>query len=317
MPDFITSALPKEAQAMADSTAVARESFHEQIQTLASMPTQQLLDTLLQWGMQVAGKLILAVTIFVIGRWLIRRLLRMQKRVMERRETDPSLRVFLNNLTQIALTLILISFIIGVLGIDTTSLVAIFASAGLAVGMALSGTLQNFAGGVMILLIKPFRVGDFVEMQAQSGKVKEIRLFHTVLNTPDNKTIMLPNGAINNGIINNYTHEQYRRLEWIVGIAYGEDIDRVRGVILSLLKKEPRVQSSPEPTVGVLRLGASSVDLTVQAWVHTGEYYALQLDFNELIYKVFARQGIEFPYPQMDVHLKANPSAGGTEFSGH
>ncbi|MDR2885963.1 MAG: mechanosensitive ion channel family protein [Rikenellaceae bacterium] len=307
MPDIITSALPKEAQAMADSTATVKQTIEQHIETLAKMPTEELFSTLLRWGAEIVGKLLLALVIYFVGRWLIKYLLCVQKRMMERRETDPSLRVFLHNLVQITLTIILISFIIGVLGIDTTSLVAIFASAGLAVGMALSGTLQNFAGGVMILLMKPFHVDDYVEMQGQSGKIKEIRLFHTVLNTPDNKTIMVPNGAISNGIINNYTHEQYRRVEWIFGVGYGEDYDRVKSVIKGLLDEDARVRPEPEPLVALHSLADSSVNIVVRAWVHTDNFWDLYFSLNEQVYKTFNQMNINIPFPQMDVHLKTPP----------
>ncbi len=305
MPDIITAALPKEAQEMADSTVALRATVEERIDSLTSMPVDELMHTLMQWGMNIAGKMLLALTIFFIGRWLIKYILRVQKRMMERRDTDLSLRTFLNNLTQIGLTIILISFIIGVLGIDTTSFVAIFASAGLAVGMALSGTLQNFAGGVMILVIKPFRVGDFIEAQGFGGVVKEIRLFHTILNTGDNKTILLPNGGISNGIVNNYTHEQYRRVEWTFGVGYGEDYDRVKALIEKLLREDKRVQASPEPLVALSSLGESSVNIVVRAWVHTDQFWDLYFALNEQVYKTFGQQGINIPYPQMDVHIKA------------
>ena len=304
MPDLILQALPKEAKAVADSTAVMKESFEHKIEALAEMPTDKLLETLTHWGISVSEKLLLALAVYFVGRWLIRYILKIQKRIMDRKETDPSLRVFLNNLTQISLTIILISFIIGVLGINTTSFVAIFASAGLAVGMALSGTLQNFAGGVMILLIKPFRVGHYVEMQGQAGTVKEIRLFHTVLNTSDNKTIMMPNGAISNGIINNYTREDYRRAEWTFGLAYGEDYDKAKNVIRKLLDADPRAQKTPEPAIVMSGMDQNSVKVLVTAWAHTNDFWSLYYSINEQVYKTFGGMGINMASPHMEIRLK-------------
>ncbi len=306
MPEILPG-LPKEAKAIADSTATVKTQIEEQIRTFANMPVDELLKTLTQTAIEIVLKILLALTIYFVGRWLIKYLLRVQKRIMDRRDTDPSLRTFLNNLTKISLTIVLISFIVGVLGIDTTSFVAIFASAGLAVGMALSGTLQNFAGGVMILAIRPFRVGDFIEAQGQSGKVKEIRLFHTILNTSDNKTILLPNGGISTGIVNNYSHEPIRRVEWIFGVGYGEDYDRVKSVLNGLLAADKRVLKDPAPLVALHALDASSVNVVVRAWVDSDDYWNLYFSLNEQVYKTFNELGINIPFPQVDLHVKEVP----------
>ena len=194
--------------------------------------------------------------------------------------------------------------IIGILGIDTTSFIAVFASAGLAVGMALSGTLQNFAGGVMILIFKPFKVGDFIEAQGQSGSVKEIQLLNTVINTPDNKTILIPNGSISTGIINNYSKEATRRLDWTFGIAYGDDYDRAReNDTRNARGRSPRTEESC-PVRRPNSLGDSSVNILARAWVSSGDYWDLFFDMNERVYKRFAEVGLNIPFPQLDVHLK-------------
>ncbi|MEG1635813.1 MAG: mechanosensitive ion channel, partial [Rikenellaceae bacterium] len=225
------------------------------------------------------------------------------RNILEKREIDVSLRSFILSFISITLTLLLIITIVTILGIDTTSFVALFASAGLAIGMALSGTLQNFAGGVLILFLKPFKVGDFIETQGQVGTVKDIHLFNIILNTPDNKTIVIPNGGISNGIINNYSREERRRVDWTFSIAYGDDYDTARELILSLLKADQRVFWDPQPLVALGSLADSSVNLTVRAWVLTSDYWGVYFDMNEKVYKTFSTNGLNIPFPQLDVHM--------------
>ena len=204
------------------------------------------------------------------------------------------------------MTFILIIIVISFLGIDTTSFIAIFASAGLAVGMALSGTLQNFAGGVLVLLLKPYRVGDFIEAQGQTGTVKAITLFSTVLATPDNKNIILPNGGMSTGIINNYSKENIRRVDWTFGIAYGDDYDKAKATIASLLEADDRVMKDPAYFIALGALADSSVNITVRAWVASEDYWGVFFDMNEKVYKTFPKEGLNIPFPQMDVHLDKN-----------
>ena len=289
------------SQAVADT--LHKEILAQKIQTLSQMSTEELTSMVIKWVLNLSARVLIALAIFFIGRWIIRYLRKLLRRMMERRAVEASLKSFLLNLVSITLTLFLIIVTIGILGIDTTSFVAIFASAGLAIGMALSGTLQNFAGGVMILIFKPFRVGDFIEAQGQTGTVKEIQLFNTVINTTDNKTIMIPNGGISTGIINNYSKESIRRVEWTFGIGYGDDYDLAKATIASMLDQDTRVLKDPAYFIAVSSLGDSSVNIVVRAWTSTGDFWSVFFDMNEKVYKQFPIVGLNIPYPQMDVHL--------------
>ncbi|MDR2936744.1 MAG: mechanosensitive ion channel [Rikenellaceae bacterium] len=292
----------------ADSSAVERaediqRTFIQKMESISNMSVQELIEAIAHSTINILLKIILALAVFYAGRWVIRRIRRWISRIMERREVDLSLRTFLLSLTHISLMVILIYMIVGILGINTTSFVALFASAGLAIGMALSGTLQNFAGGIMVLLQKPFRVGDYIEAQGQAGTVKEIRLFNTVLNTSDNKTITVPNGGLSTGIINNYSREENRRVEWIFGISYGNDYDRAKTLIAEMLEHDERILYVPEPFIGLHALAGSSVNIVVRAWVGRDDYWDVYFDLNEKVYKAFPPAGLNIPFPQMDVHV--------------
>ena len=186
---------------------------------------------------------------------------------------------------------------------DTAMIIAVASAATLAIGMALSGTLQNFAGGVMILLFKPYKVGDFIEAQGYSGTVKEIQIFNTILNTPDNKTIIIPNGGLSTGSLNNYSKEGRRRVDWKIGIAYGDDFDTARKAILELLAADKRVFDEPAPFVALSSLADSAIEITVRVWTASENYWGVFFDFNEQVYKQFDKYGLHFPYPQVDVHM--------------
>ena len=251
-------------------------------------------------------KIVLALLIYAAGRWIIRRIVRVLDAVLERRQIDVSLRSFLRHTMRVVFSLLLILSVIQTLGVNVTSIIALFASATLAVGMALSGTAQNFAGGVMILLMKPYRVGDYISAQGQSGTVKEIKLFSTVILTADNQTIYIPNNTIATAIIDNYSTAELRRVEWTVGISYGDDVDVARRAILELLEADPRVERSPAPVVWVAALADSAVNLSVRAWVKNADYWNIFFEYNEKMYKTLPEKGIGFPFPQMDVHVKRN-----------
>lgn len=293
---------PTDPEILAKADSV-KTTFAEKLSALSEMSLQDLVQTFTSGLISIALKILIALLIFWVGRWLIRRVRKLLERIMVKRNVDVSLRAFLMSLVNITLMLFLITIIIGVLGIDTTSFIALFASAGLAIGMALSGTLQNFAGGVMILLFRPFRVGDYIEAQGQTGTVKEIQLIHTLLNTTDNKTILLPNGPVSSGIINNYSREPRRRVDWTFGIAYGDDYDVAKATILELLAADERVATDPAPFVALTALADSSVNIVVRAWVDSNEYWNVYFDMNERVYKVFGTKGLNIPFPQMDVHL--------------
>ncbi len=288
----------------ADSTATALDKIQGAVTQFSSMSTEELIN----WGItsltSIASKILLALLIYIVGRWLIRKLVKGMKRIFLRKNTDVSLSKFIISLVNISLSIILILTTIGVLGINTSSFLAIFASAGLAVGMALSGTLQNFAGGVLILILKPFKVGDVIETQGYVGTVKEISLFSTLVNTVDNKMIIIPNGPLSNDTINNYSKESTRRVEWVIGVAYGTDYDRVKELIMEEINASEMVLQDIPPVVMLKELGDSSVNITLRAWCKSDDYWTLFFDMNEIIYKRFNAEGIEFPFPQLDVHLR-------------
>jgi small conductance mechanosensitive channel len=196
--------------------------------------------------------------------------------------------------------------VVQMLGVQSSSLVAVLGAAGLAVGLALSGTLQNFAGGVMILIFKPFKVGDYIDAQGHAGSVSEIQIFNTILKTPDNKTIIVPNGGLANGSMVNYSTEPTRRVDWSFGIAYGDDADKAQNVIRKLMNDDARILQDPAPFVELGALADSSVNFTVRAWVNTPDYWAVHFDMNKKIYQTFAKEGLSIPFPQMDVHVHNN-----------
>ena len=254
-------------------------------------------------GISVGSKILLAIVVFIVGRWIVRRLNKLLAKILEKRQVEASLSTFVKSLVNITLTLLLIIVVIGVLGIETSSFIALFASAGVAIGMALSGTLQNFAGGVMILLFKPFKVGDTIEAQGQSGTVREIQIFNTILATPDNKIIIIPNGGLSTGLLKNYSREATRRVDWEFGIAYGDDYTKAKAVIARLLDADGRVLKDPAYFIALTSLGESSVNIVVRAWVNAGDYWGVYFDMNEKVYKTFAEENLNIPFPQLDVHL--------------
>ena len=286
--------------------SVQRAQFVETVTKIVNTDYRQLLVNLADEAMWVILKIILALLIWGVGRWIIRKLLVMLDRLFVRRKIETSLRSFLHNMANVAMTLMLILSVVQTLGVNITSILALFASATLAIGMALSGTMQNFAGGVMILLLKPYRVGDFISAQGQSGTVKEIMLFSTCIETPDKQTIYIPNSSISTAIIDNYSVSDLRRADITVSISYGDDVDVARAEIMSLIKADSRILENPAPAVIVSALADSSVTLSVRMWVKNGDYWGVIGDMNERVYKVLPTKGIHFPYPQLDVHLHNN-----------
>ena len=261
------------------------------------------LAKMIDLGISVGSKILLAIVVFLVGRWIVRRLNKLLAKILEKRHVEASLSTFVKSLVNITLKLLLIIVVIGVLGIETSSFIALFASAGVAIGMALSGTLQNFAGGVMILLFKPFKVGDTIEAQGQSGTVREIQIFNTILATPDNKIIIIPNGGLSTGLMKNYSREATRRVDWEFGIAYGDDYTKAKAVIARLLDADGRVLKDPAYFIALTSLGESSVNIVVRAWVNAGDYWGVYFDMNEKVYKTFAEENLNIPFPQLDVHL--------------
>lgn len=290
----------------ADSVVIDKlnNRFHELLQ----MSWSDLSHTLMTDLMKFSGKLVAAIIVYLIGRWLIRWLDRMLNKIFERRKLDSSLNKFIRNMLRIVAWIFLLLIIVGILGIKTTSFLAIIASAGFAIGMALSGTLQNFAGGVLILLLKPFRTGDYIVAQGQEGSVKEINLFNTVLATPDNKTIIIPNGSMSNSIVNNVTDSGTRRIEWTFGIAYGDDYDRARQVLQGQIDADERIFKTPASLIALSNLADSAVQIVVRAWVKADDYWSVFYDMNEKVYKVFPEHGLTIPFNQLDVNIASLPS---------
>jgi small conductance mechanosensitive channel len=248
-------------------------------------------------------KLLLALVTLIIGLWIIKLIKNAIKRAMERKNMDATLRSFLLPLISILLKVLLIVSVISMVGVEMTSFVAILAAAGFAVGMALSGSLQNFAGGVMIVLFRPFEVGDFIDAQGFMGTVKDIQIFNTILKTPDNKTIIIPNGGLSTGALTNFSTEPQRRVDFTFGIGYGDDIDKARNIIKGLIDADERILKDPEPVIVVSALGDSSVDFTVRVWAEAASYWGIFFDMTENVKKAFDKNGISIPYPQRDVHI--------------
>ncbi|MFI3279877.1 MAG: mechanosensitive ion channel [Rikenellaceae bacterium] len=288
----------------ADSVAVSSvDAVRAMAQNVSGMSYQDFAAWLTPLIVGVVSKIALAIVFYYVCRWILKRVVRALDKVMTKRGVDISLAKFIISLVSICSNLIIIFTTIGILGIDTSSFLAIFATAGLAVGMALSGTLQNFAGGVLILFLKPFKIGDFIEAQGFSGTVKEISLFSTLLNTIDNKMVIIPNGSLSTSPINNYSKESTRRVDWTFGVAYGTDFDHAKKVIEDELAKHPMVLQEQGLFVVLSAFADSSVNITVKVWCNSADYFALLFDINEKIYKRFAAEGIQFPFPQVDVHL--------------
>ena len=280
------------------------EKFVEKVTTT---PADVLLKELGSDALQFGLKVLAALAIYFIGAWVIKRIKKLLGNIFERRKTDKAIASFTMSLVSISLTILLIILTVGTLGVNTTSLAAILAAGGMAIGMALSGTVQNFAGGIMLLVFKPFKAGDFIEAQGFSGTVSEVNIVSTKLTTTDNRVIVLPNGSLSSGTINNISQNPIRRLEWKIGVEYGSNIDRARKVILGILNADARVlhgkDAPDEPNVKLSGLLDSSVEIQARCWVRTDDYWDLLWEINELIYNELPKNGIDFPFPQLDVHL--------------
>jgi small conductance mechanosensitive channel len=285
--------------------SVQKAHMAEFVTKITNTDYQQLVNDMISQALWIGLKVVLAIGIYLVGRWVTNWILRMLNRTFERRNVDVSLRIFLRSMIKVVMMILVVLAAIQTLGINTTSFLAIFASAGLAIGMALSGTLQNFAGGVILLLLRPYRVGDYIMAQGQSGTVKAIGLFSTQLSTSDNRTIYVPNSAISTSVIDNYSHPTIRRIDWNVTVSYGTDIDVARETILAILNSDSRVLHEPaEPMVAVKELANSAVVLLVRCWTANQDYWGVNFEVNERMYKEMPQKGVNFPYPQLDVHIK-------------
>ena len=287
-----------------DTTAV--NNMVDGVKKLASTPVSDWLPDLVKTYLVPLGlKILAAVVVLLLGRWIIKLIQKWMAKGLMSRHGDATLHSFLSHLVSVLLYFLLIIAIIGILGINTSSLVALLASAGLAVGMSLGGTLQNFAGGVLIIMFRPFKVGDFISAQGMEGVVSEIQIFNTHLLTTDNKEVILPNGPLATGVMTNFSRQGTRRVDWVFSIAYGDDYDKAKTVLRRLIDENQSILKSPEPFIELGKLNSSSVDITVRAWVNSADYWPVFFSMNEKVYKAFAREGLNIPFPQMDVHVKS------------
>lgn len=322
---------------VADTT---QSVIEQELELFEPQSFSDLVHTVTSGLVKLAINIVVAIIVFYLGRFIIRKLTKLVTTIMVKREVELSLTTFIISLVRIVLYFILIVTIIGILGLETSSFLALFASAGVAIGMALSGTLQNFAGGVLILLLKPYRIGDYIEAQGYAGTVKEIQIFSTVIITADNKLIIIPNGPLSTSSINNWSKEGYRRVVWSVGISYGDKVTDARNAILKMFEGDDRIvkgfieddrearegeadllrqnisekflekipKKDGTPTVVVNDLADSAVVLQVRAWVRTDDYWNVFYEYYERFYNELPQNGINFPFPQMDVHLKDTES---------
>lgn len=261
------------------------------------------LNEILPLVQDFAIDLLLAIITLVIGLWVIKIIIGGIKKGMEKRDVDATIRKFLGSILGIALKIMLFISVISMVGVEMTTFVAILAAAGLAIGMALSGTLQNFAGGVILILFKPFKVGDFIDAQGYMGTVNEIQIFNTILKTVDNKTIIIPNGPLSTGPMTNFSTEPRRRVDFTFGIGYSDDIDKAKGIIKSLVDADERILKDPEPFIAVSELADSSVNFAVRTWVEAPNYWGVFFDMTENVKKSFDKEGVSIPFPQTDVHV--------------
>lgn len=263
----------------------------------------EILNNLTDYIWKFGPSLIGAILVLIIGFWLIKLIVKGIDKAMQKSDMDVSLRKFLKSFLGIVLKIMLLITVASMVGIKTTSFVAILGAAGLAVGMALSGNLSNFAGGVLILVFKPFKVGDVIDAQGYTGKVNEIQVFHTILKTPDNKTIIIPNGALSNGSMTNFSTEPTRRVDMTFGIGYGDDIAKTKAVLKQLVDADSRILKDPEPFIAVSELADSSVNFAVRVWCNAADYWDIYFNMHENVKLTFDKEQISIPFPQQDVHL--------------
>ncbi|MBV6639740.1 MAG: mechanosensitive ion channel [Cyclobacteriaceae bacterium] len=274
------------------------EQVEEQLEKAFDL-SQTAIDLLWKYGPDI----VLAIITLIVGLWIIKMISRTVRKVLTKREFDASLTPFLVTLLNIALKAALVVSVIDMVGIEVTSFVAIIGAAGLAVGLALQGTLQNFAGGVIILILKPFKVGDVIDAKGYLGTVKEIQIFYTIVNTFDKKVVYIPNGSLANSDMTNISKEEERRNEWKFGIAYGDDVDKAKELIKKLIDEDERILKEPEPFIALHSLGDSSVNIVVRTWSKADNLWPVYFDMNEKVYKEFPKHGLNIPFPQMDVHV--------------
>ena len=292
-----------------DSTRVALSRFREMLAADPGTALQQLGREALQFGLKV----LLALVLYFVGAWVIKRIKHAMERYFKRKQTDRAMASFISSFVSIALTVLLILVLVGTLGINTTSLAALLAAGGMALGMALSGTVQNFAGGMMLMIFKPFKAGDYIEAQGYAGVVTEVNIVSTHLTTIDNRRVVLPNGALSNGNIVNYSSFPLRRIDLPVNVEYGTDAAACKEKLLAIVREDARIldaqtPGAADPFVAIQKLSDSSVCFIIRAWVKGSDFWPAQFDLNERIYTELPQAGIKFPFPQLDVHVHPTES---------
>lgn len=263
----------------------------------------EIVSKLIASGIDLGERILGALVIFIVGKFLVNWANKLLAKVLAKRKVEAGVQTFLKSMANILLMIMLGLAVIGRLGIELTGFAALLASAGVAVGMALSGNLQNFAGGIIILIFRPYKVGDYIEANTgASGTVQEIQIFHTVLVTPDNKVVYAPNGAMSNAVVTNYSHKEVRRVDFNFGVEYGTDFEHVQTILKKLIGADKRILTTPEPFIELGQLADSSVNITVRVWVNASDYWGVYFDMNKAVYTTFNNEGIEFPFPQLTVH---------------
>ena len=299
---MILNLILAQAAAAADSLAT-NLNIDAAISSISKLTVSEIVKYLTDAALSIGFAIIKVALIWFIGRWLSKRLISLVKTMMSKKNTDASIQTFLVSFIDIVALIVRLIIIISVVGIDTSSFLALFASAGVAIGMALSGTLQNFAGGVMVLLFRPYKVGDYIEAQGQAGTVKEIQIFNTLIQTPDNRIIIVPNGPLSTGIINNYSREKTRRVDLSFSISYGDDYELAKKVLLEIIEKDARIMKNPAPFVELGAMSASSIDIKVRVWCNAADYWGIYFDMNKIVYSTFPEKGLNFPFNTITVNM--------------
>ncbi|WP_371187242.1 mechanosensitive ion channel family protein [Thalassotalea maritima] len=280
----------------------------ENIESMVVQSVQGHLDAFIQWLMSFSVTLVAAFVVLWISFWLVKRILNFLDAAMTRRKVEITLHKFLLNIISLALKAICLIIFASMIGVETASLIALLGAAGLAVGLAIQGSLANFAGGIIILFFRPFKAGDVIQAQGFTGKIEEIQIFNTILITFDNRKIFIPNGMLSNGcLINDFAHPT-RRVDMRFGVSYSDSIPHVRQVISSVLDADERILKTPPPDIFVVEHGASSVNFVVRPWVRTEDYWPVYFSVHEELKLAFDKEGISIPFPQTDVHIIAQPN---------
>ena len=305
----LADTLAKAVRHHPDSLNSVQSEIVSVAEKIANTPTDELIGELISDTISFGLKVLVAILIYLVGAWLIRRLKKILARIFVRRKTEAAIASFVQSIVSITLTIILIIITVGALGVDTTSFAALLAGGGMAIGMALNGTVQNFAGGIMILVFRPFKSGDFIEAQGFQGTVTEVTIVSTKLLTVDNKSIIIPNGALSNGTINNFSQNKFRRVDCLVDVEYGTDSEMTKTLLMALMQADQRILSvsdgvPADPFVGLNELRDSSVQFVMKAWVKSSDYWDVRYDMNEKIYRTLPENDINFPFPQPDVTIK-------------